>query len=170
MGARRGTAAPNAGRSMVAGAGATETTAERKICELTRVVGVRGRLPRPRSPAPRAPGRAAEIARDSPRSVRRTTAAASWYEVRGQPRGSGSLGYHAVLLGDSDLSTASITQFIYWFIHSAVHSANIPIPELNAGYKAGAGRNPCFSAQQFVLLGWSSLSRPIPAGCCSKGC
>lgn len=82
MGARSGTAAPSA----VAGADATATTTERKTCVLTRVAGVQGRLRRPRSPVPQAPGRAAQTATDSRRSVRRTTAAASWYEVRGQPR------------------------------------------------------------------------------------
>lgn len=40
--------------------------------------------------------------------------------------------------------------------------------ELNAGDKAEAGRSPCFSVLQFILRGWFSLPRPIPAGCCSK--
>lgn len=81
MGAPSATAAPHAGSRAAGGAG---TAAERRTRALMPAAAARGILPGHPPPAPRAPRRAAPTATGSPGSARQTTAAASWYEVRGQ--------------------------------------------------------------------------------------
>lgn len=124
MGAPSATAAPHAGSHAAGEAGTAE---ERRTRALMPAAAAPEKLLGPPPPAPRAPGRAAPTATDSLGSARQTTAAASWYEVRGQLEAQVPWTPPPFPYVASDLPAASNSHFVFHSVsyHSVIHSANI---------------------------------------------